>query len=174
MAEQLSVTAIGAEVARLHKHAALDAARVEISPGTQVTQHDIEQFHTKWMDTDGTLWRLGFYENAMKNRQAWAVWGIFEDATAMVRMWELTHDLQYLIHLKRIGDITLRYRDDHHPGDDYPNRDNPNCMACRPPFVDRIRGGVQAAWGSGGYTDYVGGGGLNPIGEVISAVLLYP
>jgi hypothetical protein len=153
---------------------ALAAPLVDISPGTQVTPHDIEQFNATWMSPDNTSGRLGLYDSAMKNRQAWIAWGIGDDATGMVRMWELTHDPQYLTHLKSIADITLQYRDDHHPGDDYPNGDNPICMKCRPPFIDRERGGVQAAWGSGLYNDYVNGGALNPVDAVTSGVYLYP
>lgn len=158
----------------LFKSAAAVASLVDISAGTEVTVQDIDQFNTTWMSAADTAWRLGFYESAMKNRQAWIAWGIGDDAAAMVRMWELTHDAQYLTHLKSIGDITLRYRDDHHRGDDYPNGDNPDCMKCRPPFIDRVRGGVLAAWGSGLYNDYVIGGGLTPIDAVTSGVYLYP
>src|SRR4029450_929875 len=118
--------------------------------------------------------RIVDYEAWMKNRQAWGAWGIGDDANAMVRLWELTRDPQYLAHLKSIAETTLRYRDDLHPGDDYPNRDNPICMKCRPPFIDRERGGVQAAWGSGLYNDYVNGGALNPVDAVTSGVYLYP
>src|SRR4029079_1337635 len=64
--------------------------------------------------------------------------------------------------------------DDNHPGDDFPNGDNPICINCRQPLVDRERGGVKAAWGSGIiYTDYVSDGGLTPVDAVTSGVYAY-
>jgi hypothetical protein len=47
-------------------------------------------------------------------------------------------------------------------------------MMCTPPFVDQVRGGVQAAWGDGTLTNYVLTGGLNPVDAVTSGVFLYP
>ena len=157
-----------------------DAAAVDISHGTQVTQQDIQQFNATWMDPAGyrihsPSERLSDWDDGMKNRQANIAWGIGDDATAMVRMWELTHDLPYLMHLKSIADITLKYRDDHHPGDDFPNGNNPWCIKCQPPFIDHERGGtVQAAWGSGLYNDFVNDGGLTPVEPATSGVFLYP
>ena len=92
----------------------------------------------------------------------------------MVRMFELTRAPKYLKHLWDIAEITLRYRDDRHPGDGRGRDDNGDCMVCRPPFIDGERGGVQAAWGSGLYADYVGGGGLNPVDAVTSGDYAYP
>ena len=61
-----------------------------------------------------------------------------------------------------------------HPGDGHPGGDNPICMTCCPPIMDRVRGRVVPAWGSGIlYTDFVGNGGLNPVDYVTSGVYLY-
>jgi hypothetical protein len=148
-------------------------AIVTLSAGTSVTTDDIAQFDTAWMsDPQG---QLSWYEYALKNRQPWVQWDSIEASTAMVRMFELTHDPKYLDHLGSIADIMLRYRDDHHPGDDFPNGNNPNCMVCQPPFRDGTRGNVvQGAWGSGLYSDWVNGGGLDPIDAVTSGDYAYP
>ena len=61
--------------------APLDAPAVAISPGTQVTPQDVAQFNSLWMNTDATLWRRGFYEGAMKNRQAWIAWAWLAQTT---------------------------------------------------------------------------------------------
>src|SRR5438093_3326309 len=148
------------------------AAPVELSPGTDVTANDIAQFNALWMGAAEA--RRETYAGYMKNRQAWAAWGIGDESTAMVRLWELTRDPQHLTHLKGFAEITLRYRDDHHPGDDYPAGNNPDCMKCQPPFIDHERGDVQAAWGSGRSGDYVNDGGLTPVDAVTSGVYLYP
>jgi hypothetical protein len=146
---------------------------VKISAGTPVTAQDLAQFDARWMGAD-RLQRLTDYDVLLKNRQAWVAWGVADDSSAMVRMFELTHDRKYLDHLRAVNDIALRYRDDNHPGDDFPNGDNPICLNCRPPFVDRERGRVEPAWGSGIlYADYVNDGGLTPVDSVTSGVYAY-
>ena len=150
-------------------------AIVTLSPGSQVTAQDIAQFDARWMSEGDRNKRLGEYEAALMDRRAWIAWGLFDDASAMVRMFELTHDTKYLDHLRKVNDIALKYRDDQHPGDAFPDFNNPVCLQCRKPeLVDRVRGRVMPAWGSGIlYTDYVINGGLNPVDAVTSGMYLY-
>jgi hypothetical protein len=146
---------------------------ISISPGAQVTAQDIAQFDARWMGA-ARLQRLADYDWELKNRRAYIAWGIGDDTSAMVRLFELTHDRKYLDHLRDVDNIALHYRDDNHPGDDFPRGGNPICMNCRPPFVDRVRGKVEPAWGSGIiYTDYVDDGGLTPVDTVTSGVYTY-
>jgi hypothetical protein len=153
--------------------ATADDPIVDVSLGRQVTAQDLAQFDIRWMGAK-RLQRLTDYEWALKNRQAWVAWGVADDAMGMVRLFEVTRDRKYLDHLRAVAEIALRYRDDNHPGDDFPNGDNPICLNCRPPFSDRERGGVQSAWGSGIlYSDYVGDGGLTPVDAVTSGIYAY-
>jgi len=147
---------------------------VNISPGTQVSAQDVAQFDARWMGADLQK-RLDDYNLFLKNRQAWIAWGVADTTSAMIRMFELTRDWKYLNHLRDVDNIALKYRDDNHLGDDFPNGGNPDCLNCRPPFVDRERGIVKpAAWGSGIlYTDYVIDGGLTPVDAVTSGVYAY-
>ena len=64
--------------------------------------------------------RLAEYQRALTHRQAWIAWGVFDDAAAMVRMFELTRDHKYLDHLRDVNGVALTFRDDHHPGDGFP------------------------------------------------------
>jgi hypothetical protein len=148
---------------------------VTISPASRVTAQDIAQFDARWMSAADLKQRLSEYTYGLTNRQVWMAWGVFDDAAAMVRMFELTHDPKYLDHLRKVNHLVLDFRDDHHPGDDFPRFDNPVCLNCRPPLlVDRVRGKVVPAWGSGIlYSDYVIDGGLNPVILVISGVYVY-
>ena len=149
-------------------------AIVTISPGPLATPEDVAQFDARWMNPEDLRQRLDEYRLRLTHRQAWIAWGVFNDAAAMVRMFELTRDPKYLDHLQAINGVALQFRDDQHPGDGFPGGDNPICMTCRPPVVDGVRGGVVPAWGSGIlYTDFVINGGLNPVGQVTSAVYLY-
>ena len=154
---------------------------VTISPVSRVTAQDIAQFDARWMSAADLEQRLADHTHGLKNRQAMFVWGVFDDASAMVRMFELTHDPKYLNHLRAISHLALKFRDDQHLGDDFPPRPecpeevrNPICLNCRPPIVDRVRGKVVPAWGSGILSsDYVIYGGLNPVGAVISGLYVY-
>jgi hypothetical protein len=150
---------------------------VHLSPGRELTAQDIAQFDQRWMKQADLQARLNTYEFWLKNRQVHVAWGLADDAAAMVRMFELTHYDKYLDHLRAINDKVLHYRDDQHPGDDFPNPDgnpNPLCINCRPPFVDRIRGKIMPAWGSGILeSDYPANGGLTPIDQVISGMYTY-
>ena len=154
---------------------------VTISPGSQVTAQDIAQFDARWMSAADCAKRLDDHKHGLKNRQVMFAWGAFDDASAMVRMFELTHEPRYLDHLRAVSRLALDFRDDHHPGDDFPPRpefppggDNPICLNCRPPIVDRVRGKVVPAWGSGILSsDYVINGGLNPVLLDISGIYVY-
>ena len=147
---------------------------VTISPEPRVTPEDITQFDARWMNPDDLKQRIAQYEVSLTHRQAWIAWGLFDDASAMVRLFELTGDHKYLDHLRDVSSVALTFRDDLHPGDGFPGRDNPICMTCWPPIVDRVRGRVVPAWSSGIlYSDFVVNGGLNPVDHVTSGVYLY-
>jgi hypothetical protein len=147
---------------------------VIISPEPLVTPEDVALFDARWMNPEDLSKRIEEYDLRLTHRQAWVAWGVFDDAAAMVRLFELTRGARYLDHLRHVNDVALKFRDDHHPGDGHPGGDNPICMTCHPPIVDRVRGRVVPAWGSGIlYTDFVGNGGLNPVDHVTSGVYLY-
>lgn len=80
---------------------------VTLSPGPQVTAEDIAQFDTRWMKAADLQQRLGEYRASLKNRQAWIAWGVFDDAKAMVQMFELTQQTKYLDHLRDINNVAL-------------------------------------------------------------------
>ena len=163
-------------------NAAPDVPIVSIADGTQATAQDIAQFDDRWMRDNDRTGRLGVYQWAMTNRQAWMQWGIADETRAMVQMFELTHDRKYLDQLRAIDTILLRYRDDVHPGADYPgladidagtHQGDPVCPKCTPPFTDLERGKVEPAWGSGMYTDVANDGGLNPADAGMSGLYGY-
>src|SRR5262245_13190458 len=156
---------------------------VTLSPGPEVTPQDIAQFDARWMTDADLTARLVEYEYRLKNRWLSVAWGLSEDAAAMVRMFELTRDPKYLDHLRAINEKTLQYRDDHHPGDDFPEKGpngedfphghNPICMTCRTPLVDRMRGKVEPAWGGGSLAGFATYGGLTAVSEDISGLYVY-
>jgi hypothetical protein len=144
--------------------------QVDISHGTQVSASDRAQFDALWMSDDAVTQRINDYKDAMKDRQLWVAWDVGGDSEAMVRLYELTADERYLKHLKAIGEVTLKYRDDNNPG----SEDNWRCIKCTPPFIDYERGGVQAAWGGASIAGFVSDGGLQPVDVVTSGVFMYP
>ena len=154
--------------------AASAPALVSISPGPQITNLDLARFDTRWMSSEQMAKRLDDTRYALKNRQVEFAWGIFDTTMAMTRMYDLTHKQKYLDHLRDVNDIVLQYRDDKHPGDDFPQGDSPICLTCQPPFIDHEHGRVMAAWGSGLVdSDFVDNGGLTPVEPVISGVYAY-
>lgn len=153
---------------------------VALSEGQQVTPEDVALFDARWMNPDVLRRRLDEYRGSLTQRQAWIAWGVFDDAAAMARLFELTRDrealvpFKYLNHLRDVNDVALEFRDDHHPGDGHPDHDNRLCLTCYPPILDKVRGKVVPAWGSGIlYSDFVGNGALNPVDHVTSGVYLY-
>jgi len=79
------------------------------------------------------------------SRFAAGAWDTEAHMAAMVRMYELTHQLRYLEHLHDLIEAALQYRDDHYPGaGPYP------CGAVTPPFpskpTDDLRGQNEPAW----------------------------
>ena len=158
---------------------ALPPPIVTISPVSRVTAQDIAQFDARWMSAADLEQRLADHKYGLKNRQVMFAWGVFDDASAMVRMFELTHQRKYLDHLQKVNNLAFDFRDDQHKGDDFPptpefpRGNNPICLNCRPSFVDGVRGKVVPAWGSGIYSDYVVYGGLNPVDSVISGMYVY-
>ena len=58
--------------------------------------------------------RLADHKYGLKNRQVMFVWGVFDDASAMVRMFELTHERKYLDHLQKVNHLAFDFRDDQH------------------------------------------------------------
>lgn len=83
---------------------------VKLSPGSQVTAEDIAQFDERWMkdvDREERLNGSYGYRDFLEDRQVHVAWGMFEDASAMVRMYELTQDTKYLDHLRAINEIAF-------------------------------------------------------------------
>ena len=140
---------------------------VSITLDPQTTAQEVAKFDEIWMSPAATKGRLAWDDSALHDRQDWIAWGFAEEAPAMVRMYELTHDPKYVEYLRQLAIIVLRYRDDRHPGTGDPLR----CMDCTGPFNDYTRNGLpQAAWGNGTYGNYVRGGGLHPVDEVTSGI----
>src|SRR5207244_9878018 len=83
------------------------AATVSISAGTTVTREDLAQFDAAWMSDPQA--QLGWFGYALKNRGPWVQWDLIEASTAMVRLFDLTRDPKYLMHLKSIAEIVLHY-----------------------------------------------------------------
>ena len=65
---------------------------VTISPEPLITPEDVAQFDARWMGAEDLAQRLSEYKLALTHRQAWIAWGVFDDAAAMARMFELTRD----------------------------------------------------------------------------------
>ena len=146
--------------------------------GNQLTAADIQLFDERWMKDADRNARLGDWASGLKDRQGWIVWGVGDDAIAMVRMFELTHNRKYLDHLVAINKLVLKFRNDHHQGDDFPNKDNPRCIDCRPQlrpwgFPDKERGNVEPAWNGGTHWEWVADGGLTPAIPVLSGLYAY-
>ena len=93
--------------------------------------------------------------------------------------WNRRTAARCLDYLRAMNNIVLAFRNDNHPGDDFPNGDNPRCVQCRPPagqthgFVDRERGALEAGWSSATHWDWVNDGGLDPVDAVTSGLYAY-
>jgi hypothetical protein len=161
---------------------------VVIDNGNQLTAADVQLFDQRWMQAEDRAKRLGDWASGLKDRQGWNVWGVGDDAIAMVRMFELTHGRaleatngrKYLDHLRAINNLVLQFRNDQHPGDDFPNGDNPRCVHCQPRaegrqrgFMDRERGAVEAGWSGATHWEWANDGGLNPMDAVTSGLYAY-
>jgi len=161
---------------------------IGLDNGNQLTAADVQLFDERWMKPEDRAGRLGGWASGLKDRQGWNVWGVGDEAIAMVRMYELTHGRmleptngrKYLDDLRDINEQVLRFRNDQHPGDDFPNGDNPRCVHCQPPaegrvqgFVDRERGALAAGWSSATHWDWVNDGGLDPVDAVTSGLYAY-
>ena len=114
---------------------------VSVSDGTAVSSADIAAFDGKWMTPDMCKSWLEDAENSHKMRKHW--WAAPERMMAMAHLFELTHDVRYLIHLRQFIELALRYRDDHYPGNP-----DPTCRRCEPTPIDDFRHGHVAGWAS--------------------------
>lgn len=156
--------------------------------GNQLTAADVQLFDDRWMRPEDLARRLGGWASGLKDRQGWNVWGVGDDAIAMVRMFELTHGRmleatngrKYLNYLRDLNNLVLEFRNDQHPGDDFPKGDNPRCVHCQPRaegrqsgFVDHERGGVKAGWSGATHWEFVSDGGLDPVDAVTSGLYAY-
>jgi len=126
---------------------------LSVSPGRRYAATDFPDFKARWMqpyDSNDFLrwscWQLRTYGDG--------AWTTAERMTAMVRMFDLTGDQDYLDELQSLTNAALMYRDDRHP-----DRRS-----------DDFRGGVSPGWGEHG----VNTGGLHTVGEVSSSILAYP
>ena len=88
---------------------------VTISPEPLITPEDVALFDARWMNPDHLSQRIDEYELRLTHRQAWIAWGVFDDAAAMVRLFELTRDDKYLDHLRDVNCVALKFRDDQSP-----------------------------------------------------------
>jgi hypothetical protein len=138
-------------------------ALVNLSDATAVSAADIDHFNGRWMQPAMCQAEVASAARDFSLRQPG--WATAERMAAMVRMFELTHDLRFLNHLRELTEIALAYRDDHYPGNP-----DPACRRCEPRPLDDFRGGHVAAWGHA--TDYYAG--LSGVDEGISSVFAYP
>jgi hypothetical protein len=149
---------------------AASSATVSFSAGPTVTDSDILQFDQRWMQPADMANRLADYDWHLRNRLTYEAWGIGEETRAMVQMYEVTHQRRYLDQLRAVDELVLNSRDDRNPGG---TGLTDQCMRCTAPFVDKVRGKVEPAWGGGSVTEYVAWGGLTPVDLVISGVYAY-
>jgi hypothetical protein len=85
---------------------------VAISDGRNVTPQDIQNFDYMWMYPPLVAQTLDGFTSELQQSHSVVAWDIGERTEAMVHMYELTHDLRYLDHLRDIVRIVLTYRDD--------------------------------------------------------------
>jgi hypothetical protein len=129
---------------------------VSISDGPEVTADDIAQFDAKWMQPFDRGWALDGARCGLFRRDPAAAWGTEDRMAAMVRMYELTHQMRYLDHLHDLIEAALQYRDDNYdPGNGPPD---PLCCPTTPSPkkpIDYLRGQNEPAW-AGWMYDNVG------------------
>jgi hypothetical protein len=152
---------------------------VSLSPGSGVTNADIQAFDQLWMtdlykqawfDIVRNTFCLGYDQNGNPfDNQAW---GIGDRMETMVHMYDLTQAPRYLDHLRDLAMVILAFRDDHMD----PNNDlSPESkIGAQPPFgtrMDGLRGGrVMPAWG----WSSVGWAGYHSSEMDIASVFSYP
>lgn len=121
-----------------------EPALVQLSAGKTVSAADISAFDAKWMTTEQIGW---FVQNARQNflpdpvtgkystfynaRQV-VSWGFWDRMTAMIQMYELTHEKRYFDHLLELSSIILHGRDDKRTDS--------------PLLFDPLRGRVMPGW----------------------------
>jgi hypothetical protein len=116
---------------------------VQLSAGKIVAADDIRAFDGKWMtaELDGSVSNAeenflphpitGQYNTFYNARQVVA-WGFWDRMTAMIQMYELTHEKRYFDHLLELSSIILHGRDDKRTD--------------RALLFDPLRGRVMPAW----------------------------
>jgi hypothetical protein len=130
---------------------------VTISDGPEITADDIAAFDAKWMQPHDLATQLDGARCGLYVRDAAAAWGTEERMAAMVRMYELTHQMRYLDHLHDLIEAALQFRDDNYDPANGPPF--PACSATPTPKkpVDFLRGQNEPAW-AGRMYDFVGPG----------------
>jgi hypothetical protein len=111
-------------------------------------------------------------------RYAPGAWGTGEIMRALVRMYDLTHQIRYLDHLHEFTEVALKYRDDNYDPSTppyQPGSDGYTCAATSAPFpkhpVDTFRGKNELGWSGGRLYDDVGPGKMD---EDASNLYAYP
>lgn len=141
-----------------------DPLPVSISAGPNLEASDLSQFNAVYMQRWQRELKLEETWYRLFTRQDAAQWEAFERMSAMVRMFDLTGDLQYATHLRELTNVLLPYRDDLHPGHD-PHFGN----LTLPPAIDLTRGQTQPlpAWGGAS----VSSGGFHRVTEASFAYI---
>ena len=121
-----------------------------------VKSPDVVAFDQAWMTAAAKEGSLSGVREDFTNQFLPGYWKWGEAMEAMVRMYDLTHDREYLNHLRDLSRVVLDYRDDHRTD--------------RPGVQDPFRGQVMPAWGGRG----VNYGYLHHAGVVLAGVYAYP
>ncbi len=158
---------------------------VGLDEGNQLTAADVQIFDERWMRPEDLRNRLSAWAAGLKDRQGWNVWGVGDDAIAMVRVYEITHGRmleptnghKYLNYLRDLNNKVLDFRNDQHPGDDFPNGNNPRCVHCSQ-RTGRLglwitSAGGMAGWRGATHWEWVNDGGLAPVDAVTSGLYAY-
>jgi PASTA domain len=93
-----------------------DPGLITVSPGPSITAEDRAEFNAQWMQPYQKNLALARADGNLYGQNPVIMPEVSERMGAMVRMYDLTHDEQYLKHLQKFIDTALLYRDDHHPG----------------------------------------------------------
>ena len=129
---------------------------ITIASGVGLLPAEVRAFDEAWMTPEARAARLDWATRVFTQPFEPGAWGVGEGMEAMARMFDLTHDLAYLDHLRDLARLVLDHRDDRRT--DEPGR------------VDPFRGRVMPAWGA----PSVASGYLHHTAVEIAAVYAYP
>lgn len=92
-----------------------DPGAVAVSDGPKFAHDDIADFNALWMQPYEVNRRFQRVCNNLRDRNETATGEAFEFALAMVRMYDITHDVRYAKALGKFADYIMTKRDDRHP-----------------------------------------------------------